>query len=647
MPAGRGSAQRRLGPRGHDNSGADRVKQCSWWALALGASVLVAACIEQQPVVKNVEASAAPTSGHVEATANGVAAAGDYGKLRGVDLLGGGGIGAFSVAGAAERVATSVVDVSGQPFTKALRAQVKEKSQNLWDVQLVATNETDVRSGDVLLASFWFRTEYVPVESGEAETEVNFELNRAPFEKSMTYAARVGAQWKQIFVPFVAKRDFQAGEARLVFRLGYAPQTVDFADIKLENFEKRLALADLPRTKITYPGMEPDAPWRAQAEERIDRLRKADLTVRVVGANGEAVRDAKISATLTRHAFPFGTCVPAEYLFSKEREQFLTLMREHFNIVTLENDLKWEALTDWGYPLERGSRAVDWLREAGYAVRGHVLVWPGWRELPAALKRDEGNPAKLRDAVTAHIREMMTTFKGRIDQWDVVNEPFTNHDLLDVLGYEVMADWFKLARSIDPKPKLYINDFAILSGGGGTTAHRDHYEKMIQLLVDNGAPFDGIGLQGHFGASLTGPEDLMAILDRYARFGKDIAVTEFDVVMDDEEVAGRYVRDFYTTLFSHPAVKTLTMWGFWDGNHWRKNAVMYRPDWSLKPGGQAYKDLVLGKWKTVAEGTTDGKGLFQTRGFKGEYEISVTVGERSKTVKGTLGDAGGRIDVKI
>jgi hypothetical protein len=57
-------------------------------------------------------------------------------------------------------------------------------------------------------------------------------------------------------------------------------------------------------------------------------------------------------------------------------------------------------------------------------------------------------------------------------------------------------------------------------------------------------------------------------------------------------------------LFSHPAVTTLTMWGFWDTSQWKKNAVMYRGDWSLEPGGQAYRDLVFGKWRTQEQGTT-------------------------------------------
>jgi endo-1,4-beta-xylanase len=619
------------------------LKHVKWWATALGCSLALGACIKREAVVKEPDAPASTTAPE----ANGQAPTGNYGKVPGVDLLGGAGIDAFSVQGAADRVVKSVVDVTGQPFTKAVRAEIKQKSANLWDVQLAANAKGDVRSGDVLLVSFWFRTEYVPVESGEAETEVNFELNHQPFDKSVTYSVRAGAQWKQVFIPFAAKRNFKEGEGQITFRLGYPPQTIDIADVKVENFKKQLVLADLPRTKVTYAGMEPDAPWRAKAEERIDQLRKADLTVRVVGKNGKPVPNAEVSAQLTKHSFNFGSAVPGEVVLASDKQKLNQLLLENFNMATLENDLKWEALEDWGFPLDRGVRAVDKLREQGLNVHCHVLVWPSWNETPARLKRLKDDKPALAKAVTDHIKQVVTPLEGRCAQWDVVNEPFTNHDILDILGYEVMVDWFNLARSLDPKPKLFINDFAILAGGGGTTPHRDHYEKMIQLLVDHNAQLDGIGMQGHFGTSLTAPDDLLVLLDRYGKFKKEIGVTEFDIDIPDEDVAGQYTRDFYTTLFSHPAVSTLIMWGYWDTNHWKKNAIMYHDDFSLKPGGQAYKDLVLGKWRTNEKGTTDAKGTFKLRGFKGNYEIVVKTGDKTQTVKGVLADGGSRIDVKI
>ena len=50
------------------------------------------------------------------------------------------------------------------------------------------------------------------------------------------------------------------------------------------------------------------------------------------------------------------------------------------------------------------------------------------------------------------------------------------------------------------------------------------------------------------------------------------------------------------------------MWGFWDGAHWKNNAPLYRRDWSLKPAGAAYRDLVLKTWRTDASGKTGADG---------------------------------------
>jgi hypothetical protein len=301
--------------------------------------VLLTACVKREPVVKDATAStpeAAASSAEEQA-----APPGKYGQVPRVDLLGGKGLDAFALAGNTARVTTSVVDVTGQAFSKAVRAQVKEKSQNIWDVQLVATVADEVRHGDVLLVSFWFRTEYVSVESGEAETELTFELNHPPHDKSLTHAVRAGAQWKQVLVPFMAKRDFKPAEAQVTFRLGYSPMTIELADVKVENFQKQLTLADLPRSKVSYPGMEADAPWRAQADERIDRLRKADLAIQVVGSDGKPVPGADVSVQLTRHAFPFGSCAPLETLLGGKNEQLTSNLKGLFNTVTPENDLKW------------------------------------------------------------------------------------------------------------------------------------------------------------------------------------------------------------------------------------------------------------------------------------------------------------------
>jgi hypothetical protein len=82
------------------------------------------------------------------------------------------------------------------------------------------------------------------------------------------------------------------------------------------------------------------------------------------------------------------------------------------------------------------------------------------------------------------------------------------------------------------------------------------------------------------------------------------------------------------------------MWGFWDGSHWKSNAPLYSKDWSEKPAGRSYRELVLGKWRTLASGKSDATGAFATRGFLGEYEVTVVQGAKRKVVRATLGSSG-------
>jgi hypothetical protein len=121
--------------------------------------------------------------------------------------------------------------------------------------------------GDVLISTFYFRTELLYEEGGEGQAEFVFELARHPWTKCVQYPVRVGYAWKKITVPFVARRSHAAGEAQMTLRLGFRAQIVEIGGLSMENFQKKLAYTDLPKEKITYPGMDPYASWRKSAED--------------------------------------------------------------------------------------------------------------------------------------------------------------------------------------------------------------------------------------------------------------------------------------------------------------------------------------------------------------------------------------------
>ena len=348
----------------------------------------------------------APAAGANAAESDGAAAGsyapkeptGMYGKVPGEDVLGG-DITAFQPHGKTELVELSTIAVEGQPFGKAIRANIKGVSGNTWDVQIQAKNEQRVERGDVLLATFHFRTEWTPQESGEGQTEFVFELARDPWTKSTSYPVRAGREWKKVSVPFVSEGTYEPGQAQMIFRLGYSAETIEIGGVKVENFKKQLALADLPVTKLSYRGSEPDAAWREAAQQRIEKHRKADLSVAVQDAQGNPVRAASVNIELARHEFAFGTAVVANKLTNPGNDQYKQALVESFNYATLENNLKWVALQgDWGpsFTLEGAKSAVTWLKERGIPTRGHVLIWPGWRNLPRSLKQLETQPDQLR-----------------------------------------------------------------------------------------------------------------------------------------------------------------------------------------------------------------------------------------------------------
>ena len=192
------------------------------------------------------------------------------------------------------------------------------------------------------------------------------------------YSVHASHEWQKVYVPFISDQDFKDGEAQVVFRLGYAPETIDIGGVTVENFGKQLALADLPVTKTTYKGSDPNASWRAAAAERIEKTRKAQLSVVVKDASGKPVPHVQVSAQLRRHAFGFGTCAPAKRLLEKGNEKYQQELVSLFNTVTLENNLKWAPLAkDWGpgFTIERAQAATDWLKITDSTRAG--MCWCG------------------------------------------------------------------------------------------------------------------------------------------------------------------------------------------------------------------------------------------------------------------------------
>jgi GH35 family endo-1,4-beta-xylanase len=557
---------------------------------------------------------------------------------------------AFHLVGDPALAHCAVVDVQGQDFTRALQVTTLRQPDQPWLLKVHAATTAPVAKDDVLLATFQARC--ASASGDEAAADFVFEQDGQPFVKSVEFPITVGRQWKKFQIPFASRGDYPAGQADFNFRLGYPPQTLEIAALTVVDFGRQVKLSDLPQTKVDYLGRSPDAPWRQAALDRIEKLRKGDLAITVADQAGRPVAGATVAVHLTRPSFAFGSAVDARLLMddSPDARHYQQFVEQNFNRVVFENDLKWqgwEATNSQLYSRPQTLAAADWLRQRNIEFRGHCLVWPSWRYLPADLPGLSGRKDALSKRVADHVTEEVAALKGRPVEWDVINEPFSNHDLIDVLGRDAMVQWFKLAHAADPQARLFINDFGILSNGGLDTIHQNHYEQTIRFLLDQAAPLQGLGLQSHFAWRLTSPERMLAILDRFAKLGLTIEASEFDVNITDEQLQADFTRDFYIALFSHPAVEGILTWGFWEGAHWLPPAALVRKDWTLKPNGQVWMDLVRKQWTTNAQGRTDDAGRYGLRGFLGDYEVTVTSGGQTQVLKAALPKAGAKLAVTL
>lgn len=376
----------------------------------------------------------------------------------------------------------------------------------------------------------------------------------------------------------------------------------------------------------TAPALS-DNTWRSEAQQRIEQIRKTEVVVRLVDAAGNPISGVPVQVAMVRHAFPWGTCVNGQHIVGTgpDDEMYRAKLLELFNCAVPENDLKWNAwhgALGLSFTRERTLSVLQWLKEKGFHIRGHCLVWHGWENLkPWGASLGEDLPY-LRQRILDHIDELAEFTREYVYEWDVVNEPVNINEVLKLLGEEVLATWFHQARAALPEScRLFINEYNIVEPF--SIKQRDAFEAIIRALLDAKAPLEGIGFQSHFHHPPKSPVEALKVFDRFAQFGLPIVVTEFDVNTKNEERQAQFTRDFLMAAFSHPACTGFVFWGFWESAHWRPDAALLRKDWSEKPNLEAYRDLVYKEWWTDESGITNKDGEFSLRAFKGTYRVIV------------------------
>ena len=448
----------------------------------------------------------------------------------------------------------------------------------------------------------------------------------------------------------VDRPDFQDYAFKVELKTGVHSVAVAFTNDLLTKTEDRNLYLD--RITIRPPAGAPD-PTLASAKELaveaqktedaalekarqdIEKHRRGDAVVRVVDADGKPVAAAKVTVELTRHDFLFGCNI---YMFDRyktaaENEAYKRRFRELLNYAT--TGFYWR-----GYEPERGKpqyaytdRVVAWCREHGIRLKGHPLLWATQHGVP---RWSDGQPPP--DVQKQRVQEILKRYSGKIEFWEVVNEPSHLRSLK-------IDEPYRWAREADPKAYLIVNDYYVMANG------YPPFLKLLQDAIRAGVPFEGIGIQAHEPRTMRFPLDqVQRILDQYAALGKELHITEFTPTSGGKAITGSHLQGkwdeaaqadyavkFYTVCFAHPAVVGITWWDLCEHGAWLPGGGMLRKDLSPKPVYEQLRKLIHQTWHTRAEGTTDAEGRFAFRGFFGTY----TVKANGKEARVSLGKEGG------
>lgn len=241
-------------------------------------------------------------------------------------------------------------------------------------------------------------------------------------------------------------------------------------------------------------------------------------------------------------------------------------------------------------------------RSYGLRLRGHTAFW--YRNIPDWAKSallSEG-PQQV---VSKRISDVVSHFRGRVAEWDVVNEAIEpkdgNNGMLRTAPfarpqpYSFFADCFHVARQADKQSLLFYNEYGLEADTPDADMRRRGTLQLLENMVKAGAPIDGLGSQTHL--TLGQPFDSRKYRDflkEVAALGLVIRITEFDVddhraipvpSIDDRQVAD-YASKVLDVCFDEPAVKGMLTWGLSDKESWLQNEK-----WARKVGGIAPRPL--------------------------------------------------------
>lgn len=297
-----------------------------------------------------------------------------------------------------------------------------------------------------------------------------------------------------------------------------------------------------------------------------------------------AAVDDSLKGKAARRGITFGSEVTAKELRSSP--QTVAAIVADCAIIVPGVEMKWgETEKRRDFPFYRDADFMaSFAAKHSIELRGHTALW--YRNVPSWANDLLVSPDG-RHLIVKRVNDVVGHFRGRVVEWDVVNEALEPNDNLpgDMRDWPpyahgdpgYIADCFHAAHEADPKALLFYNEYGFEYLSDGENRRRAAALQLLGELRKRNVPIHGLGIQCHLkvGNNFNAPI-FRKFLSDVAAMGMRISLTEFDVddqrlpadiATRDQQVAD-HARRFLDTALDEPAVKRLLTWGICDRGTW-------------------------------------------------------------------------------
>ncbi|KAK2458474.1 endo-1,4-beta-xylanase [Trifolium repens] len=361
--------------------------------------------------------------------------------------------------------------------------------------------------------------------------------------------------------------------------------------------------------------------WRSHQDNSIERVRKSRVRFQVTHPNKTALEGATVVIKQTRADFPYGCAMNSHILTNSDYQKWFV---SRFKYTTFTNEMKWystekiQGHENYTIP----DAMLKFAKENGISVRGHNILWDNIKQqLHWVLSL---SPDELREAAAKRMNSVVSRYKGQLIAWDVVNENVHFNFFEDKLGENASAVYYSAAYHLDPKTKMFMNEYGTIEYSNDKVASPANFIKklkQIQQFPGTDGISLAIGLESHFHSGEPNIAYMRSGLDLLATTGLPIWLTETSA--DPHPNQAEHFEKILREGYSHPAVQGIVMFvgpkpaGF-------NETLLTDENFQNTPTGDVV-DKLIREWGTGPHtAIADRRGIIDISLHHGDYDVTVT-----------------------